>query len=442
MSARVVLSFTTVTLLVFVLAACVWAQPRDPRPPLGPSPAAPATVLPPPPPPPSPPAAVVNGRVVTEEEATRFAWTQMGRQILEGVIDQILIRQAANAAGLKVSSEEVTKRIASLAIEAGNTEKLIAQRGVAGLAALRTQIETEILLEKLVENASKVTEEEARVYYEAHLAEYSTPTQIHLFEIVTQEAETAYQSRRRIASGEAFGTVAKETSAAASAANGGDLGWVTLEQVEPPALRPVVATLTVGEVSTPILANGKFYIVMVSEKKAGETKSYESVRDEILAKLRAEKGASKENVLMSLRRRAKISIAAEPYRYLAAEYAQLGQVKVVADGKPVTLSKPPIIVPPGRVIAPVAEVFRALGCRVQWVARTKTLVVGTEEKSVRLTVGSDKGELETGSLPLDGKVELRDGVVWAAPRPIAEALGFKLRWDPWSYTLEFSKPAE
>ncbi|MGD9520042.1 MAG: peptidyl-prolyl cis-trans isomerase, partial [Armatimonadota bacterium] len=286
MSARVVLSFTTVTLLVFVLAACVWAQPRDPRPPLGPSPAAPATVLPPPPPPPSPPAAVVNGRVVTEEEATRFAWTQMGRQILEGVIDQILIRQAANAAGLKVSSEEVTKRIASLAIEAGNTEKLIAQRGVAGLAALRTQIETEILLEKLVENASKVTEEEARVYYEAHLAEYSTPTQIHLFEIVTQEAETAYQSRRRIASGEAFGTVAKETSAAASAANGGDLGWVTLEQVEPPALRPVVATLTVGEVSTPILANGTFYIVMVSEKKAGDTKSYESVRDEIRAKLR------------------------------------------------------------------------------------------------------------------------------------------------------------
>ena len=145
---------------------------------------------------------------------------------------------------------------------------------------------------------------------------------------------------------------------------------------------------------------------------------------------------------MSLRRGAHIRIAAEPYKYLEDEYARLGQIKVVVDGKPVELSKAPVILPSGRIIGPVKEVFRSAGCRVQWVANTKTLVIARETKTIRLVVGSDEGQAEGKTVPLGEKVELRDGIIWAAPRPVAEALGLKIHWDAADYTLELTTPKE
>jgi len=379
---------------------------------------------------------------MTEDETTRFAWTQMGRSILERAIDGVLVRQAASAAGISATDAEVSARLSALAAKAGNTDKLIAARGVAGLQALRSQLAHEVLLEKLVDAAGKVSDEKARQYYDSHKPDYTTPTRVHLLEIVADEAETAYQSRRRIADGEAFGAVAREVSSAPSAEKGGDLGWVALDDVASPALRSIVATLTVGEVSTPVLVDGAFHILMVTEKQAGEVKSYEAAKDEIVAKLRQESGASAESVLVSLRRAAKIKVHAEPYRYLEDEYARLSQIKVVANGKTLGLPKPPVILPSGRMIVPAKEVFRGLGCRIQWVPSTKTLVIATKDKSVRVAVGSDSAQADGQSLPLGEKTQLRDGIVWVAPRPIAEALGFKVAWDATNYELTIAAPGE
>ncbi|MCD6352387.1 MAG: peptidyl-prolyl cis-trans isomerase, partial [Armatimonadetes bacterium] len=395
-------------------------------------------------PPPAPPqlAATVNGRDITEDEATRWAWTQLGRKILEGVIDDVLVRQAAAAAKITVTDAEVTARVASLAKQAGGTAKVIAERGVAGLDALRAQIRYELLLQKLVDRAGKVDEAKARAYYAAHRDDYITPTRLHLFEIVTEKDETAYQSRRRVAAGEAFAKIAGEVSQAPSAEKGGDLGWVTLDEINPPALRPIAATLTVGQVSMPILAEGKFYILMVADKKEGQVKSFEDVRDEIITKLREESGATPESVLLSLRRAAAIKIHAEPYKYLEEEYARLKQIGVVVAGKKLELAHPPVILPSGHMIVPAKPVFRALGCRVQWVAKTKTLVLSTKDKSVRIIVGSDKAQAKEGPVALGEKAQLREGTVWVPPRPVAQALGFEVRWNAQRYQLELGTPKE
>lgn len=392
---------------------------------------------------PPPPLAVrVNGREATEQEVTRFAWTHMGRTILERFIDDLLVRQAAARAGITVSPQEIAARITELAKKAGGTDKLIADRGVAGMEALRVQVKTEILLDKLVEAASKVTEQQARDYYNAHQADFTTPTRIHLMEIVTDKDETAYQSRRRIANGEAFSDVAKEVSIAETAEKGGDAGWMSLDELPVPALRPIVATLKVGEVSTPVLVGGKFYILMVADKEPGGVKPFEEVKDQIIAQLRSQRGATREGVLQSLRRRANIQILAEPFKYLEKAYEELRAIRVVANGKPVKLATAPQILPSGRMIVPAKAVFAAAGCEVRWIGRTKTLIIRRGGKAVRLVVGSNEARADGQPVALGEPVQLRAGQVWVTPRPVGVALGLEVKWEPVTYTLKVSAPSE
>ena len=404
-------------------------------------PAAPAAVPGPPAPPPPRPAFRLNGREVSEDEVMRFAWTRMGKVVMRDLADEILIRQAAAARGLKVAPAEVDERVKELAAAVGGEEALVAKRGVAGMSALRQQIETELLLAKLVEAHGRVTDAEAREYYEAHKATFTTPTRLHLFEIVTDEAEAAYQARSRLAAGEAFEAIARQVSSAASASSGGDLGWLTLDDIENPVLRSVAATLKPGEVSMPILAKGKYYIYLLREVSPGETKPFEDVKEQVVEALRAQRGATPEGVLNSLRRKATIVVLAAPFKYIEAEYEQLKQIKVVVDGSRLDLRPAPVLLPTGRLIVPAKAFFSALGCHVEWRPATKTMVVTRGKKTVQVSLGSNAALADGRPVTLVSPPELRDGVIWLAPRQVAELLGFRAEWDAVNYALVVTSPA-
>lgn len=400
----------------------------------------PAVTAPPPPPPPKP-AFRVNQREVSEEEVMRFAWTRMGKLAIRDLADEILIRQAAAARGIKLAPGEVDARLKELAELAGGEQALVAKRGVAGVSALRQQIETELLLAKLVEAQGRVTDAEAREYYQAHRGSFTEPTRLHLFEIVTDEAEAAYQARSRVASGEAFTAVAREVSRAPSAAQGGDLGWLTLDDIGNPVLRSVAATLKTGEVSTPVLVEDSYYIYFLAEVKPGTTKSFEEVRDEVIDAVRLQRGATPEGVLNALRRKATIVVLAEPFKYVEAEYAELKHIKITVDGERVNLRPAPLVLPTGRMIVPAKPFLAALGCHVQWRPATKTMVITRGKKSVQVSVGSNAALADGRPVTLDQVPETREGITWIAPRQIAELLGFRVNWDATNYTLLVTSPA-
>lgn len=408
--------------------------------PVGPV-AAQTTALAPPAPPPPKPAFRLNGREVSEEEVMRFAWTRMGKAAIRDLADEILIRQAAAARGLRVTPAELDERLKELAAAVGGEQALVARRGVAGIPALRQEIETELLLGKLVEAQGRVTDAEAREYYEAHRATFTTPARLHLFEIVTREAEAAYQARSRVAAGEAFTTVAQQVSSSASASRGGDLGWVTLDDIDNPVLRSVAATLKPGEVSTPVLVEGKYYIYLLREVQPGQTKPFEEVKDEVVQALRAQRGATPEGVLNSLRRKAKLVVVAAPFKYIEAEYEELRQIKVVFEGRRLDVKPAPVLLPGGRLIVPAKALFTALGCHVQWRAATKTMVVSRGKRSVQVSLGSNAAIADGRPVTLTSAPEMRDGLIWIAPRQVAELLGFRVNWDAANYTLVVTSPA-
>ncbi len=72
--------------------------------------------------------------------------------------------------------------------------------------------------------------------------------------------------------GARFSAVARQFSQSATAAVGGDIGWVRPDQL-PPELGKVVAQLKPGELSAPIHANGGYYLLLVVDRRTGSSGS-------------------------------------------------------------------------------------------------------------------------------------------------------------------------
>jgi parvulin-like peptidyl-prolyl isomerase len=412
--------------------------PRPPRAAVKPAPVKPVAPKPVAPKPVAPKpvgVAVVDGRQITRAEMDHFAFTQSGKTVLRDMIDEILIKRAAAKAGIKVTRKEVDARIDELAGASGGREAVVAKRGVASIDALRQQIGAELLLGKLVEAEAVVTDKQARDYYGAHKREYVSPGRDHLFGIVTDKAETAYDARKRVSAGESFAKVAQEVSQDPSAEKGGDMGWVALEEMPNEVLRNVMATLKIGEVSTPLLVEGKFYILRVAEKEMPRTKAFDEAKAEVVERIRAERGATPQAVLAKLRRQAKVEVLAPQYKYMEAELAEMREVKVVVNGAPLVMKKPAVM-EAGHLIVPAKEVFTTAGCQVQWVPASKTMVIRHGKKTVRIALGSDVGFADGAAVSMGVKAAMRKGTFYVAPRPVADALGLKIKWVPGEYTLE------
>lgn len=84
----------------------------------------------------------------------------------------------------------------------------------------------------------------------------------------------------RINNGENFGKLAKVYSKGASADSGGDMGWFKRGEIIP-FLEKVVFSLKVGEVSKIIISHLGLHIIRLMDRKEGEVKPFEEVKDEI-----------------------------------------------------------------------------------------------------------------------------------------------------------------
>lgn len=159
----------------------------------------------------------------------------------------------------------------------------------------------EINLEQIAAQVA-VSEEALREFYDTELGSnpelFVTPEQRRTRHILvnidddTDEAaalERVEALRARIDAGEDFSAVAIESSEdAGSAAQGGDLDWVERGMMVAP-FEEALFQLQVGEVSEPVKSPFGYHLILLEDLRAGDTKTFEDMRDELATELRSRK---------------------------------------------------------------------------------------------------------------------------------------------------------
>ncbi len=134
--------------------------------------------------------------------------------------------------------------------------------------------------------------------YQARKGEFMTPGGRRCFQLVAATEEGARKLAARVASGEDFAQVARESTDQRTARQGGLIGFVTdaeLERVRQPdgdpALAAVVASVPPGELSAPIKTQAGYRVIRCEAHVAEKGATLDQVRHRLSMELKAERGA-------------------------------------------------------------------------------------------------------------------------------------------------------
>lgn len=177
------------------------------------------------------------------------------RSVLNGLIDQLLIEQAATVQGLQVTPEELEAELAlDIELAGGQApwEAWLAQNDLtepeyrdAMMSALLTAKIRDLVIASVPERVE----------------------QAHARHILVSTQEEAQQIYEQLQAGAEFGDLALQHSRDVSTREmGGDLGWFAREQLTAPVVADVAFSLEVGQVSEPVASNLGYHIIQTLER--------------------------------------------------------------------------------------------------------------------------------------------------------------------------------
>lgn len=246
--------------------------------------------------------------------------------LLETLIERHLLLQAARAAGVTVTTEEVDRRVLALASEypAGTFDDALAKAQTSRAALVRStreQLTIEKLLGQEVFARVAVTEEQVRRHFEEHAEEFVEPEQVHAQQIVVKGLDEARRLQQQLWQGKKFTDLARRYSLSPDARVGGDLGFFPRGTM-PAVFDDVVFKLNVGGTSEVIPSDYGFHLFRVVEKKPARKRELNEVRarieERLLAQLRAE---AQKTFVAGLRQKATITVNDETLAQVSGRVA-------------------------------------------------------------------------------------------------------------------------
>jgi len=273
----------------------------------------------------------VNGEIITKTElenrqvaALRQRAQQMSDDelkkaiaaitpdILVEAVDELLLLQRGKELGYKVSDEQFKRVLDNIRKEnkLESDEQFSAalkQEGIT-LEQLRKNLEKSMVINQVrqVEVAGKVgiSEGEALAYYAEHKNEFTTPASLTLRELlvavksdgksVNVAADDAAKAKAeglqaRARAGESFAALVAEASDAPSKANGGLVGPLSAEELDP-GVRKLIEGLTPGGVSEVFRTGGGYALLQLEASTPPVVKAFDAARDDIAQKVYESKG--------------------------------------------------------------------------------------------------------------------------------------------------------
>jgi PPIC-type PPIASE domain len=174
----------------------------------------------------------------------------------------------------------------------------------------------QVIVSSFVSNVAKPgdgypSEEEITQFYESNKAQMLAPAQYQLAQIFLPVADgtdkaKAEEARKKIGelsaklgkSGADFAKFAKENSAhKESAEKGGELGWVSEEQMVP-EIRRAVTGMNKGEISPPIKSAAGWHLIRLLDKKPATTRPLADIRANLIVAMRNRKSQDMERAYL------------------------------------------------------------------------------------------------------------------------------------------------
>lgn len=262
-------------------------------------------------------------------EAIRSARTQeeriqrrdeLYRRLLDDLIDEELIRQAAIDLEIRVQQSEVDRAIENV-MRQNNLSPEQFWQAVQAQGYTETQYRADVsrqllrlkVLNQRVRERVNITEQDVRREYDQRTRQLTRQLRFrasHVFFALPADASAPEVARVRQQAETVRGSISDEATfeAAVTANTGGELGWLR-EGDLPGELEATLQTMEPGTVSAPIRGEAGYHIFFLHERDTGDSQvpSYEEQRDTIYGELLDDAMGRQEAIyLEELRRNATI----------------------------------------------------------------------------------------------------------------------------------------
>ena len=236
-------------------------------------------------------------------------------EVLDHLIDEKLIQQAAARMRVRVTNDDVERAIANVRRQNNLSEEefweAVRQQGFAE-SAYRDDLRRQLLRLKVLNQRARgrvnITEAEVRARYDEEIRRANRTLRFRASHVFVQIAPTGTATDVAAARAQAesirSGLDADTFQAAVTEHGGGDLGWLRQGDLPGP-LEDELITLSTGEVSDIVQGPSGFHIFLLHERERGEANipPYDEVREMIFRQMLDVAMSRQEEIFLSELRR-------------------------------------------------------------------------------------------------------------------------------------------
>ena len=242
----------------------------------------------------------------------------------QGEDDEVLVRvngHEIRVSEVRLAAEAIPDELANVPASARFVflVQYLIERHLLAQEAVRQDIQNDPQYQKLIAFytakaqrdaffASKiqpqVTEQSVRAEYDKQAAAVDNQLKVHLRHILVADEATAKEVHAQLKSGADFVQLANENAPTKDAQDGGDLGWLGVDEMFPEFIE-VVTKLNQGEYSEPVSTKFGWHVILIEEKKVIKAQPYDKVKGGLTLMLTRIKV---QEVVNQLRQNAEIEI--------------------------------------------------------------------------------------------------------------------------------------
>ncbi len=251
----------------------------------------------------------VNERMLTLADFKRYLERNAGTDLsqltpevasamLDQFVDEIIVSEYAASHGVEVPAEKITEAVRT---EAGVT-----------VIEKRDEMRREKLIANLATEVPEPSDIAVQSFYEQNQNDFRSGEEVRVRQILVNDETLANDIVKKLRAGADFGTLSAEHSRAANAKRGGEIGWVSREEL-PKMFADVILSLQEGEVSDVIRTDSTFHIFRVDARRPPGTLDAAAAAPRIRARLKEDAIVERLEQLKN-RSRQEMTIAVLPRR--------------------------------------------------------------------------------------------------------------------------------